>query len=225
MHHVSNPCSPWTGYYESEEEAARAWDLAALKHFGETAEVKSKLNFQTSVTLFRQQKQQHGAAATAAAAQAVSGAGGSGGGGGGAAQHGSVGPSLCSAEAQFRGVHRVRRCGCVHGSGGNAGPSLVAPALAKFGTNLSMQGTTPSRAHPLPSHPSTPMQTGDGRFRCIVTQKRTPFIIGTFDTGEETGLWPARCWLLLLQARKSAHAAAATLGLLHWWHTLVEHPS
>lgn len=28
------------------------------------------------------------------------------------------------------------------------------------------------------------MQMGDGRFRCVVTQKRTPFMIGMFDTGE-----------------------------------------
>ncbi len=83
--------------------------MAALKHFGETAEVKPKLNFQTSITLFRQQQQQN--AVGAAAAQAPSGAGGSGG-AGGAAQHGSAGPSSCSAEPQFRGVHRVSCCGC-----------------------------------------------------------------------------------------------------------------
>ena len=40
------------------------------------------------------------------------------------------------------------------------------------------------------NHPHPHMQTGDGRFRCIVTQKRTPFVIGTFDTGGALALQP-----------------------------------
>ncbi len=41
------------------------------------------------------------------------------------------------------------------------------------------------------------MQTGDGRFRCIVTQKRTPFVIGTFDTGGALALRPVHFGLPL----------------------------
>jgi hypothetical protein len=64
------------GYYETEREAAAAWDLAALKYFG--VEIENKLNFrQTSVAHFRQ-LQASGAAGdgppTAAAKSAQAGA-------------------------------------------------------------------------------------------------------------------------------------------------------
>lgn len=107
------------GYFEREEDAGRAWDLAALNYWGEAPEALSRLNFQSSLALFRQQQQQKEAAAAAAAAAPAS-----------AAAPSAVVPV---AEPQYKGVARVRVCVvCVVGTLAAAG-SLncrggVAPA-------------------------------------------------------------------------------------------------
>lgn len=70
------------GYFENEEEAGKAWDQAALRHFGETAEILTKLNFrEQSVSAFRQQQAaaQPGGGATATATAGATGTGGASG--------------------------------------------------------------------------------------------------------------------------------------------------
>lgn len=92
------------GYFENEEAAGQAWDLAALKYFGESSEIISKLNFPASLAKFRQQqRQQHAGAASAASSQQPAAAAG-------------AGPAEASgAVRQYRGVTQVGcfRAGCV----------------------------------------------------------------------------------------------------------------
>lgn len=59
------------GYYDTEEDAADAWDMAALRHFGPSA--TAKLNFSSSVEKFNQMTAggSGGAAATGVAVAAA----------------------------------------------------------------------------------------------------------------------------------------------------------
>lgn len=80
-------CNYFAGYFEKEEAAGQAWDLAALKYFGVSADIISKLNFPASLDLFNQQQQRAEAEAAAAADAAAEPA---------------------KQEPQYRGVAKVR---------------------------------------------------------------------------------------------------------------------
>lgn len=87
------------GYFEKEDAAGQAWDLAALKYFGETSDIISKLNFPASLDLFRQQQAQQAAVAQRAAAAAAAAAA--------VAAAGAPGSSEQASEPQYRGVVKV----------------------------------------------------------------------------------------------------------------------
>ena len=101
--HSENPANiilaGWlcAGYFDSEEAAAKAWDLAALKHYG--LSWKAKLNMpDVTVPLFKQQSLEAAAAPGA----------GAGGKEAGSAQDSTPAPGA----RQYRGVQQVR-----HGDG------------------------------------------------------------------------------------------------------------